>query len=61
MPASASYCIQYNTEKKNVKEVIISMSGIGIAPLQKKAPAADNNSNNSNLSYISRKAAESGE
>ena len=38
------------------------MSRIGIAPLQKKEPGADNNSkNNSNLSYISRKAAESGE
>ena len=31
MPVSASPCIQYNTEKKNVKEVITAMSGIGIA------------------------------
>lgn len=61
MPASASFCIQYNTEKKNVEEVITAMSGIGIAPLQKKEPDADNNSNNSNLSYLSRKTAESGE
>lgn len=62
MPTSASFCIQYNTEKKNVEEVITAMSRIGIAPLQKKEPGADNNSkNNSNLSYISRKAAESGE
>lgn len=26
MPVSASPCIQYNTEKKNVKEVITAMS-----------------------------------
>lgn len=31
MPVSASPCVQYNTEKKNVEEVITAMSGIGIA------------------------------